>query len=159
PTGCSRWPCASPSGPPTGRSSGPCSSGCGRRPAARAWRRPCAASSTRPPSTPAPTTTRRCCWPRGSPPVPKPRLLYDHRGEAVRLGAPLASGGEGTAFTLAGDPTRLAKLYHRPPDADKVAKLSHMTGAADAELTRVAAWPTATLHDSRGGLLVGFLMP
>jgi DNA-binding helix-hairpin-helix protein with protein kinase domain len=99
--------------------------------------------------------------------VLKPRLLFDHRGEAVRLGAPLASGGEGAVFTLAADPTRLAKLYHRPPDADKVAKLRHMAGAADAGtggvtpplLTRVAAWPTATLHDAPGGLMVGFLMP
>src|SRR5262249_47615448 len=30
---------------------------------------------------------------------------------------------------------------------------------ADPDLCRFAAWPTATLHDTRGGPLVGFLMP
>lgn len=91
------------------------------------------------------------------------------------LGSELASGGEGIVYHVAtgvspvggGGTTGetpvatgfLAKLYHATPDAARVEKLRWMVGEQTPELCRFAAWPTATLHDAPGGLLVGFLMP
>jgi DNA-binding helix-hairpin-helix protein with protein kinase domain len=91
--------------------------------------------------------------------VPAPRPLHDDHGRSVRIGPPLASGGEGVVYPLPADAAVLAKVYHKPPDAAKVEKLRWMVRAADAELCQLAAWPTATLHDTAGGPLVGFLMP
>jgi DNA-binding helix-hairpin-helix protein with protein kinase domain len=91
--------------------------------------------------------------------VPPTRKLYDQAGAAWELGPPLASGGEGTIHPLPGDAALLAKVYHRPADAARVEKLRWMVTAAEAELCRFAAWPTATLHDTPGGPLAGFLMP
>ena len=85
--------------------------------------------------------------------------LFDAHGQAFDLGSSLATGGEGVVSTLIKDLTQLAKVYHQPPDALKVEKLRWMVQQADATLCRFAAWPTATLHDTPGGPLVGFLMP
>jgi DNA-binding helix-hairpin-helix protein with protein kinase domain len=85
--------------------------------------------------------------------------LHDPQGRRLDLGVPLASGGEGFIYPVEQDAGTLAKVYHQPPDAHKVEKLRYMVGAATPELCRFAAWPTATLHDTPGGPLVGFLMP
>jgi DNA-binding helix-hairpin-helix protein with protein kinase domain len=102
--------------------------------------------------------TRHCCSPRGFPPVP-PRTLFDARGQAITLGPLLASGGEGAVSHVADQPGLVAKIYHRPPDASRIEKLRRMVAQDDPVLARCVAWPTTTLHESRGGLLVGFLMP
>jgi DNA-binding helix-hairpin-helix protein with protein kinase domain len=91
--------------------------------------------------------------------MPAARNLCDYLGRPVELGPPLASGGEGTVHPVAGDAALLAKVYHRPPAAATIEKLRWMVRQASPELGRFAAWPTATLHDGPGGLLVGFLMP
>jgi DNA-binding helix-hairpin-helix protein with protein kinase domain len=91
--------------------------------------------------------------------VPPTRTLYDQQGRALELGPPLASGGEGVVFPLEKEPGLLAKIYHQAPAGQKVEKLRWMARAASPELCRFAAWPTATLHDTPGGPLVGFLMP
>ncbi len=88
-----------------------------------------------------------------------PRTLYDHQGQAVGLGPELASGGEGIVYTLPDRPESLAKLYRETPDRDRVEKLRWLVREQTPELLRFAAWPTATLHDTPGGPLVGFLMP
>ncbi len=88
-----------------------------------------------------------------------PQTLYDARGQAITLGPPLASGGEGAVASVAGQPGLLAKIYHQPPDAGRIEKLRRMAALDDPVLARCVAWPTSTLHDKRGGLLVGFLMP
>src|SRR5690349_13083233 len=85
--------------------------------------------------------------------------LHDHLGRPLDLGPPLASGGEGSVHAVAAEAGLLAKVYHRPPDADKVDKLRWMMAHAGPELLRFAGWPTATLHDGAGGPVVGFLMP
>jgi DNA-binding helix-hairpin-helix protein with protein kinase domain len=85
--------------------------------------------------------------------------LHDHLGRPLDLGPPLASGGEGSVHAVAAEAGLLAKVYHRPPDGDKVEKLRWMTAHAGPELLRFAGWPTATLHDGAGGPVVGFLMP
>jgi DNA-binding helix-hairpin-helix protein with protein kinase domain len=87
------------------------------------------------------------------------RALLDSEGRAIELGPPLASGGEGTVCAVGRDAALLAKVYHQAPEARQVEKLHWMTGQATPELCRFAGWPTATLHDTPGGPVVGFLMP
>src|SRR5581483_286949 len=52
----------------------------------------------------------------------------------------------------------VAKIYHKALAASDAAKLRIMVGLARDELVRVAAWPTATLHERPGGPMVGFVM-
>jgi DNA-binding helix-hairpin-helix protein with protein kinase domain len=91
--------------------------------------------------------------------VPPQRKLLDHQGRPVELGPQFAAGGEGVVFTLAGNPSLLAKLYHRPPDPAKAEKLRWMVQGGDAGLCKFAAWPVATLHETAAGPPLGFLMP
>jgi DNA-binding helix-hairpin-helix protein with protein kinase domain len=87
------------------------------------------------------------------------RSLVDQHGRRIRLGSLLGKGGEAEVFDVDGDRATAAKLYHQPRDARQSAKLSHMVGRSSPELLRIAAWPTATLHERQGGPLLGFLMP
>ncbi|MBM5458809.1 helix-hairpin-helix domain-containing protein [Pseudomonas sp. P66] len=61
-------------------------------------------------------------------------------------------------FTLKGSRDSVAKIYHAPIDREKQIKLTHMTGAHDAQLLKYAAWPLATLHERAGGTVIGFTM-
>lgn len=62
-------------------------------------------------------------------------------------------------FELPALNNQVAKLYHKAPDARKQAKLSYMASTVDAQLLNYVAWPQETLHSSRGGPVIGFLMP
>ena len=88
-----------------------------------------------------------------------PTCLYDGAGAPVRLGREIARGGEGAVLELAADPSTVAKVYHNAVERDKVLKLQAMARFANAGLTRVAAWPQDTLHQSPGGPVVGILLP
>lgn len=88
-----------------------------------------------------------------------PRTLYTSRGAAVDIGRELGKGGEGSVFELPAHTNQVAKLYHKAPDSKKQAKLSYMASTADAQLLNYVAWPQETLHPSRGGPVIGFLMP
>jgi DNA-binding helix-hairpin-helix protein with protein kinase domain len=87
------------------------------------------------------------------------RTLYTSRGNAVEIGRELGKGGEGSVFEVPALSSQVAKLYHKAPDAKKQAKLSFMASTADAQLLNYVAWPQETLHPSRGGPVLGFLMP
>lgn len=89
------------------------------------------------------------------------RTLYTSNGTAVDIGRELGKGGEGSVFELPTLPNQVAKLYHKHklPDAKKQAKLRFMASTADVRLVSYVAWPQETLHPSRGGPVVGFLMP
>ena len=87
------------------------------------------------------------------------KTLLTSKGAPIALGRELGKGGEGSVFEVPTLPKQVAKLYHRPPDAKKQAKLSFMAATADAQLLNYVAWPQETLHPSRGGPVVGFLMP
>jgi DNA-binding helix-hairpin-helix protein with protein kinase domain len=87
-----------------------------------------------------------------------PHSLLDHLGRPVRLGQRLGTGGEGAVFEVTTAPDLVAKLYHKPPGSQTMAKLRAMVGLTRGELVRVAAWPTATLHERPGGPTVGLLM-
>lgn len=84
--------------------------------------------------------------------------ILDVRGTALLLGGELGRGGEGTVFDLPGHPELVAKIYHKLPAPAHAAKLGAMAAMAEERLFRVAAWPSATLHD-RSRAVVGFTMP
>jgi DNA-binding helix-hairpin-helix protein with protein kinase domain len=90
--------------------------------------------------------------------VAKTRRLYDSHGCAVDLGPQIASGGEGAIYSLPGASQAVAKVYHKP-SAYKAEKLSAMVRDCSPDLLKFAAWPTATLHETRNGALTGFIMP
>jgi DNA-binding helix-hairpin-helix protein with protein kinase domain len=70
----------------------------------------------------------------------------------------LGRGGEGSVFALS-DPAVVAKVYHRPADDERAAKIGVMARLRTERLTRLAAWPIETLHDGPGGATVGLIMP
>ncbi len=85
--------------------------------------------------------------------------LFDHVGRPIRLGQKLGTGGEGTVFEIATASERVAKIYHKLPlPARTAAKLRAMVDLARGEITQVAAWPIATLHERPGGPTVGLVM-
>lgn len=85
-------------------------------------------------------------------------ILTDERGRAISLGPELGRGGEGIVYEVEGRPDVVAKLYHRPLDAARVAKLRAMAELSSGELRRVAAWPIATLAGAPGAM-AGILLP
>lgn len=87
------------------------------------------------------------------------RNLVTSAGISVQLTRELGRGGEGAVFEVPALSSQVAKVYHKPLDAKKQAKLKFMSVAAHSELLRYCAWPRDTLHQSRGGPVVGFLMP
>lgn len=88
------------------------------------------------------------------------RTLFTAAGAALEVGRELGRGGEGSVFEVpARAKAQVAKLYHKPPDSGKQAKLAFMAAAADPQLLSYVAWPQETLHATPGGAVVGFLMP
>lgn len=76
----------------------------------------------------------------------------------MEVGREIARGGEGTIFEVTGSKEVAAKIYHIAPTPARAAKLSALVELSNPTLLRTAAWPTATLHDSKQAI-VGFLMP
>lgn len=88
-----------------------------------------------------------------------PRALVTAKGTPIQIGRELGKGGEGSVFEVPALLGQVAKLYHQQPDLKKQAKLTFMASTADQQLLSYVAWPQETLHTSRGGPVVGFLMP
>lgn len=84
--------------------------------------------------------------------------LWTGGGASIALGVQLGKGGEGSVFEVPSQPRLVAKLYHTAPDAQKQDKLRFMAAHGHKDLLEYAAWPTETLHRSRGGPVIGFLM-
>lgn len=84
--------------------------------------------------------------------------LFDSYGNRIVLGRELGRGGEGAVFELAGNPSSVAKIY-KQFEHDRPKKLAAMLRCANADLERIVAWPTTTLHRTVGGDFVGFVMP
>lgn len=85
--------------------------------------------------------------------------LFSSQGTGIVLGTQLGRGGEGAVFAVPHNAGLVAKVYHKPLDPLKQAKLRFMPGAGDAQLRSYVSWPTETLHSHAGGPVVGFLMP
>ena len=88
----------------------------------------------------------------------QPAFLVDPRGAPLVLGTEIGRGGEGIVYAVRDQPGFVAKVYLTPPERDHAAKLSAMVASADAQMLKLAAWPTGMLQD-RNGKAVGFLMP
>jgi len=84
--------------------------------------------------------------------------VLDSKGAAVSLGGELGRGGEGSVVAVADRPKLVAKLYHKPLDAEHEAKLRAMTALQTDRLLKLAAWPVDTLHRQPGGPIVGLLL-
>lgn len=87
------------------------------------------------------------------------KMLFTSKGTPVKIGRELGKGGEGSVFEVPSLATQVAKLYHQPPDSKKQAKLTFMASTADQQLLSYVAWPQDTLHLSKDGPVIGFLMP
>ena len=89
------------------------------------------------------------------------RSLYTSKGASIVIGTELGKGAEGSIFDVLALPSQAAKIYHtnKLPDTKKQQKLSFMPSKADPQLLNYVAWPQETLHTSRGGPIVGYLMP
>lgn len=89
------------------------------------------------------------------------QVFEDNEGVTVTLGSQLGRGGEGAVFELQRQAQLVAKIYHPHalPDAAKARKLEAMIQLRTAQLSQLTAWPIRTLHTSRHGGPVGFLMP
>lgn len=87
------------------------------------------------------------------------KMLVTSVGVPIQIGRELGKGGEGSVFEVPAFPSQVAKLYHQLPDVKKQAKLTFMASTADQALLNYVAWPQQTLHSSKGGPVVGFMMP
>lgn len=87
------------------------------------------------------------------------RAFFNKRGDAVQLGGQIGKGGEGSVWELTTNSSQVAKVYHRIPNLEKQEKLAFMASAVDGQLGKCSTWPLETLHQQRGGPVVGFLMP
>jgi DNA-binding helix-hairpin-helix protein with protein kinase domain len=86
--------------------------------------------------------------------------FFDSRGNTIRLGKRIGSGGEGDVYELLSAPeTTVAKIYKRQLDEKKQEKLRLMARGCNDELEAISAWPTDVLCTRPGGPVVGFLMP
>ncbi|MCX8516947.1 MAG: helix-hairpin-helix domain-containing protein, partial [Rhodoferax sp.] len=86
------------------------------------------------------------------------KTLVTSKGAPIQIGRELGKGGEGSVFEVPALANQVAKLYHQLPDAKKQAKQTFMASTVDQQLLNYVAWPQETLHPSRGGPVVGFLM-
>lgn len=87
------------------------------------------------------------------------KTLFNSSGGPILLGHEIGRGGEGAVYEISSASGQVAKVYQRAPDQKKQAKLKFMASTADAKLLSYVAWPQDTLHQTRGGPVVGFLMP
>lgn len=83
----------------------------------------------------------------------------NQNGQTITLQGKIGVGGEGAVYGIAGIPNFVAKIYHQPATSEKAAKLTAMAELSTPEILRFAAWPTGTLHQSRGGDTLGIILP
>jgi DNA-binding helix-hairpin-helix protein with protein kinase domain len=76
-------------------------------------------------------------------------------GGQVRLGNLLGEGGEGAVFDIAGDPSRVAKVYFKSSE-DRRAKLRALLETSSAAIHQVCTWPLTVIEMDSGQ--TGFLM-
>src|SRR4051794_19977636 len=85
-------------------------------------------------------------------------FLTDHAGRVIPLGRQIGRAGrEGAVFEVVGNSQLVGKLYHHPPDAEKVAKLEHLRSICSPRIHNFAAFPTTVLYEK--GKARGFVMP
>ena len=85
-------------------------------------------------------------------------VFVDDAGTRLRLGPELGRGGEGTVFDLPGT-AMAAKIYHRPAEAAKAAKLEAMVRLRAPAVSAFAAWPERRVLDASGTQTWGIVLP
>jgi DNA-binding helix-hairpin-helix protein with protein kinase domain len=71
----------------------------------------------------------------------------------------MGRGGEGSVYEVEGQPTQVAKVYHKRPLADDhVAKLQTMVSSWSQPLETISSWPRALLFDPSTRKACGILM-
>jgi DNA-binding helix-hairpin-helix protein with protein kinase domain len=85
--------------------------------------------------------------------------LLDSISRPIRLGKEIGRGGEGRVYEVDGDPSLVAKVYHkRPLPDDQCAKLQAMAACWSKDLEAIAAWPRSVLYDPSTKKPCGMLM-
>ena len=96
---------------------------------------------------------------RSSLPLEPKTVLLDSVCRPVPLGQQIGRGGEGAVYEIEGQPTLLAKVYHkRPLPEDQVAKIEAMVACWSSALETIAAWPKSILYDPVSRKPCGLLM-
>jgi len=86
--------------------------------------------------------------------------LTDSDGNRVGLGNRIGMGGEGNVYEVDGEPSQVAKIYHRLPlTEEQFCKLDWMVKKRTAALSKIAAWPETILRNRQGNEPCGLLMP
>lgn len=85
--------------------------------------------------------------------------VIDSSGKVVALGNLLGTGGEGAVFDVKSSPKLVAKVYHKPLEPDRAAKIPLMPGLANDDLRRLTAWPIDLLRLQGSGAPIGLLLP
>src|SRR5262245_710102 len=82
----------------------------------------------------------------------------DTSGQAIRLGARIGVGGEGSVHEVLGRPDIVAKIYHKPLTPERAQKIVAMAPLRDSGLQKAAALPTGLVM-ADGNVPHGLLMP
>ena len=86
--------------------------------------------------------------------------LFDLAGRPLHLGSELGSGFEGAVYELRDLSEVVVKLYHKPLDLEKSAKIVTMANFGSERLLKLTAWPREPIRvGSRTGPVGGFIMP
>lgn len=80
------------------------------------------------------------------------------KGQSLRLGSRLGSGGEGSVFDVIGQPDIVIKLYHNPLNPERAAKIEAMAQFSSPSLLKMTAWPRDLVQNG-AKLPVGLIMP
>lgn len=88
----------------------------------------------------------------------RPPDVVDSSGRALKLGAVIGQGGEAAVYDVTSLPGIVAKIYHKPIDADRAAKIRVMPSIANDGLSKLTSWPRDLLAN-RQGQPVGLLIP
>jgi DNA-binding helix-hairpin-helix protein with protein kinase domain len=79
-------------------------------------------------------------------------------GIRITLGNKLGQGGEGAVFEILEYADKVAKIYLASTSGQQVSKLQAMIALKTDELERISAWPEDTIHKTKGGEIIGFMM-
>ncbi len=86
--------------------------------------------------------------------------LFDLAGRPLHLGPELGRGGEGAVYEVRDRSDAAVKLYQKPLEPEKSAKIVTMAKIGNERLLKLTAWPIEPIRvGSMTGPIVGFIMP
>ena len=85
--------------------------------------------------------------------------LFNSNGSKVQLGKKIGGGGEGNVYKIISTDKTAAKIWHEKKPKKKQNKITIMAESSSDSLRKVTAWPLDTLHKTKGGDVIGFIMP